>query len=134
MKTDNLIVIKALQPFRNVLGDSITKIEADIRSALGREEKRGENDPMKGVMIKDGEWKASASFKITRRNGETLQLPSNAAWAVLLCFGMRINELAKNADSEIQSTIPEICKSWIAEHYRGNKSTEPKAKDVAVIV
>lgn len=125
MKTDNLIIGKALKPFKSALGESFAKVEADIKSALGREEKKGENDPKQGVQLKDGDWKASASFKLVRKNGESLQLPPNAPWAILLCFGMRMNELAKSANSEIESSIPEICQVWVDEHKNKVKPLVP---------
>lgn len=110
MKTDNLIVEKALTPFKTALGDNMPKIIGDIKSLLGRVEK--------DIVIKDGDWKASASFKLSRRNGETVQLPANNPATILLCFGMRFVELAKNADCDIDCSIPEQCAAWVKEHSR----------------
>jgi hypothetical protein len=108
MKTDNLIIEKALAPFKLSLGDNMGKIINDIKALLGRVEK--------DIVVKDGEWKASAGFKLSRKNGETIQLPANNPATILLCFGMRIGELAKNADCSITAGIPSQCEAWVKEH------------------
>jgi len=108
MKTDNIVVEKALNPFKTAIGNSMPKIVGDIKSLLGRVDK--------DVVVKDGDWKASAGFKLSRRNGETVQLPANNPATILLCFGMRFNELAKNADCEIEASIPTVCEAWVKEH------------------
>ena len=118
MKTDNLIVEKALEPFKRSLGDSMPKIVGDIKSLLGRVDK--------DVIVKDGDWKASAGFKLSRRNGETVQLPANNPATILLCFGMRFTELAKNADCNIEAGIPSQCEAWVKEH-----KLQPKDKVAA---
>jgi hypothetical protein len=117
MKTDTLDIAKALTPFHKTLGDSLSKIVNDIKSVLGRA--GGENDKNVKIDLKD--WKASAGFKLSRRTGESLQLPPNSPATILLCFGMRMNELAKQAGSEIQASIPESCSAWVEEHKK-NKS------------
>jgi hypothetical protein len=109
MKADNLIVENAIVVFRTAIGETaFPKICNDIRSMLGRVEK--------DIVLKDGEWKAGASFKITRKNGETIPLPANNPATILLCFGMRMNELAKAGDFDCQAAIPTQCKSWVTEH------------------
>jgi hypothetical protein len=111
MKTENLIVEKAIAPFKNAIGDTaFPKVCNDIRSMLGRVEK--------DIVLKDGDWKAGASFKLSRKNGETIPLPPNNPATILLCFGMRFNELAKSADCEIEAGIPAQCKAWVTEHSR----------------
>lgn len=119
MKTDNLVVEKALEPFKRSLGDSMAKIVGDIKSLLGRVDK--------DVIVKDGDWKASAGFKLSRRNGETVQLPANNPATILLCFGMRFNELAKNADCGIEAGIPSQCEAWVKEHKITAKDVPVKA-------
>lgn len=109
MKFDNLIVETALAPFKTSIGDkSFPKICNDIRSLLGRVEK--------DIVLKDGDWKAGASFKLTRKNGETVQLPANNPATTLLCFGMRLNELGKAGGFEPTATIPKDCIAWVENH------------------
>jgi hypothetical protein len=116
MKTDNLIVEKAIAVFKTAIGETaFPKVCNDIRSMLGRVEK--------DIVLKDGDWKAGASFKITRKNGETIPLPANNPATVLLCFGMRMNELAKAGDFDCQAAIPAQCKAWVTEHSRKVETT-----------
>lgn len=117
MKLDTLDIATALNPFNTALGESKAKIVNDIKSLLGREEKRGQDEGSKqGIQVKLKDWKATAGFKLTRSTGESIQLPANNPATVLLCFGMRFNELAKNADSTIEAGIPANCEAWVTEH------------------
>lgn len=108
MKFDSLIVENALSPFRAAIGKNFDKICNDVRSLLGRVEK--------DIVLKDGEWKAGASSKLTRKNGESVQLPLNNPATTLLCFGMRLNELSKAGQFEAVAGIPKDCQSWVEQH------------------
>ena len=108
MKFDNLVIENALAPFKSSLGDNMPKIVSDIKAQLGRVEK--------DIKLTDGAWKASAGFKLSRKNGETVQLPPNNPATILLCFGMRFVELAKNADCSLTAGIPSVCEAWVKEH------------------
>ena len=112
MKIETLDISSALNPFNAVLGDAKQKIVNDIKSILGRAS--GKDDENVKVELKD--WKASAGFKLTRKTGESLQLPPNSPATILLCFGMRFNELAEKAGCGIEATIPKVCEHWIDQH------------------
>lgn len=108
-KLSNLIVSEALAPFENILGEVFPKIENDVKSMLGR--------------IKDNEiesnlkkWKATAGFKLKSSEGYTVQLAPNNPAVILLCFGMRLNEISEAGDFDVQATIPKACKAWVEEH------------------
>lgn len=107
-KLNNLNVSSALMPFKKSLGESFTKVEGDIKSMLGRLDK--------DIIAKAGEWKAGASFKLTSKEGYTLQLPLNNPAAQLLCFGMRANELADKGGMDVECTIPKNCEAWVEQH------------------
>lgn len=109
MKLDNLIVEKALAPFAKDIGEKhMPKIVNDVKAMLGRVEK--------DIKMTDGDWKASATFKLSRKNGEVVQLASNHPATVLLCFGMRLNDIAKNGEFEVTATVPKQCTAWIEQH------------------
>ena len=107
-------VSKAIAPFATVLGDNHDKIVNDIRAALGRWNK--------DAKLTEGEWKASASFKLTRKDGIAIQMPANNPAAILLAFGMRICELEKAGGFEIEATIPKNCEAWIQQHSIARKN------------
>ena len=115
MKVDSLNISDALNPFNSALGDSKAKIINDIKSILGRSS--GKDDENVKIDLKD--WKASAGFKLTRKTGESLQLPPNSPATILLCFGMRCNELAKSGGFKIEAEIPQVCETWVTEHKQG---------------
>lgn len=117
MKIDTLDISAALNPFNSALGDSKAKIVNDIKSILGRAS--GKDDENVKVELKD--WKASAGFKLSRKTGESVQLPPNSPATILLCFGMRFNELAKSAGCKVEADIPANCETWVNEH-KQNKS------------
>lgn len=107
----------ALAPFRKAIGNAFPKIVADCKSMLGRVEK--------DIVTKAGDWKASATFKLSSKEGRTVQLPLNNPAAQLLCFGMRFNELCKSAGNDVEATIPKNCQAWIEEHARNMKQEQP---------
>lgn len=115
MKTQTLNIEWALKPFTAALGDSMPKLVNDIRSMLGRVET--ENDG-KNVDLKTGDWKATSGFAIKRTDGTKIQLPPNNPATILICFGMRLNELAKAGDMVLEASVPEQCKAWVKEHTR----------------
>lgn len=119
MKIDTLDIGFALNPFNSSLGEAKPKIVNDIKSILGRAS--GKEDENVKIDLKD--WKASAGFKLTRKTGESLQLPPNSPATILLCFGMRFNELAKAANCKIEAEIPQVCEVWVNEH-KQNKSAQ----------
>lgn len=101
-----------LEPFRKAIGNCYDKIVADTKSMLGRVKEQE-------VTVKASAWKASAGFKLVSREGYTVQLASNNPCAILLCFAMRFNELARSAGCEIVATsIPKACEAWIEENSR----------------
>lgn len=113
MKTDSLDINRAIAPFAQAIGEiNLPKILNDIKSMLGRA--GGADD--KNVAIKLNDWKATSGFKLKRTTGETLQLPANNPATILLCFGMQMVVLAGNAECDIQSSIPNVCKAWVKEH------------------
>jgi hypothetical protein len=126
MKLDTLDISEALTPFNVALGDSKGKIVNDIKSLLGREEKRGETDPKQGITVKLKDWKATAGYKLTRTTGESIQLPPNSPATILLCFGMRFNELAKASETQVDASIPKACEHWVNDH-KQNKSAKVEA-------
>lgn len=130
MKLDTLDISNALKAFNDVLGDAKPKIVNDIKALLGREEKAGEADAKKGIQVSLKDWKASAGFKLTRKTGESLQLPANNPASILLCFGMRMNELAANADCEMSCTIPKNCEEWVNKHKQNRKQVEAQVESV----
>lgn len=106
-KFNNLNPEVAFKPFAAQLGDLMPKLTNDAKTMLGRLEKDLETKP--------GEWKATASFKLTSKEGHTLQLPPNNPLTILLCFGLRINELSKTGGMELVATIPKACTDWVAQ-------------------
>jgi hypothetical protein len=113
----------ALKPFAKAIGNPYPKIVADCKSMLGKVEK--------DIVTTQGEWKASASFVLSSKEGRKVQLPLNNPAAQLLCFGMRFNELCKSAGNEVEATIPKNCTAWIEEHSRNFKQGEKPAEVVA---
>lgn len=118
---DSLNPIIALQAFKGELGESFGKICADVKSQLGRWEK--------DLQLTKGEWKCSATGKLTRKDGQSVQMPLNNPASTLLRFGMRLNELAKAGSFEIIATMPKECEFWVNEH-RKNKSNVPTPEPV----
>lgn len=115
-KFNNLSPEVAFAPFASHLGKLLPKLTADTKAMLGRLEKDLETKP--------GEWKATASFKLSSKEGHTLQLPPNNPLTILLCFGMRINELAKVGGMAIQSSIPKACSDFITQEEMKLKASE----------
>lgn len=118
-KFNNLNPEIALAPFKAELGENYPKIVADVKSMLGRVEK--------DIVTKDSEWKASTTFKLSNKEGRTVQLPLNNPASILLCFGMRLNELSKNGVFDIQATIPKNCTAWVEQHKRNQHAGAPVA-------
>lgn len=114
-KLNTLDAELALAPFKDVLGNHFPKIVADVKSMLGR-------ITDKEVIAKPGSWKAGAKFKLTSKEGYTVQLPPNNPATILLCFGMRLNELAEVGVMDISATIPKNCEAWVDQH-RNTKAT-----------
>lgn len=121
-KLNNLNARTALAPFEVELGDSFDKIVNDVSSMLGRISD-------KEIIAKHGDWKAGAKFKLVSKEGYSVQLPPNNPATILLCFGMRICELATNGEFEVAATIPKVCRDWVAQH---RKNGEPVAVAVKV--
>ena len=107
-KLMNLDVVESLEPFRNALGKSFDKVVSDIKSILGREEKN--------MKVEQSDWKATARFQLKSKEGYTLQLPLNNPVSTLLCFGMRLNELAANGGFDVEADIPKNCLAWVEAH------------------
>jgi hypothetical protein len=108
-KLNNLNVELAIASFSDALGNDFDKIVNDIKSMLGRL-------PEKDLIAKQGEWKAGAKFKLTSKEGYAIQLPPNSPATVLLCFGMRLNELQEAGGFEAQADIPKNCQDWVNQH------------------
>lgn len=104
-KFNNLNPEACFAPFAKELGNLMPKLVNDAKTMLGRLEK--------DIATKSGEWKATASFKLTSKEGHSLQLPPNNPLTILLCFGMRLNELSKAGGFEAVATIPKPCAAWI---------------------
>ena len=110
---------EVLSPFADELGDQFDKIVRDVKSLLGRVEKDIETKP--------GQWKATAGFKLRAKDGHTVQLPLNNPASILLCFGMRLVELADNGGFDVNATIPKECMAWIEQH---KKTPAPAMSEV----
>lgn len=108
-KLNNLNPREVLSVFSVALGDSFDKIVNDVASMLGR-------ITDKEIIAKHGEWKAGAKFKLTSKEGYSVQLPPNNPATILLCFGMRLGELAHNGQFDVQADIPKMCVDWVAQH------------------
>lgn len=121
-KLTTLNVANAVAPFAKVLGKDFDKVVRDISSMLGR-------ITDKEIDVKHSDWKASAGFKLKAKDGYTVQLAPNNPASILLCFGMRLNELADNGSMEVEATIPKACESWVEQH-RASKlgETAPAVK------
>lgn len=105
----NLDVEVELSPFENSLGKSFDKVVGDVKAVLGRIQD-------KEIETKNSGWKATAGFKLKSRDGYTIQLQSNNPAVQLLCFAMRLNELAANGEFTVQADIPKNCVAWIEQH------------------
>ena len=108
-KLNTLDVFVALAPFEKACGDNFKKICYDVKSLLGNVK---ENE----IIAKQSGWKAGAKFSITSKEGYKVQLPANNPATILLCFGMRLNELAEAGTFEVQADIPKACQAWVAQH------------------
>lgn len=116
-KLNNLNVETALKPFKTELGNDFPKIINDVKSMLG-------NLPEKDLISKQGGWKASAKFSLSSKEGYKVQLPPNNPTTILLCFGMRLNELGEAGEFAPQADIPTACRDWISQHRKVSKPTE----------
>ena len=116
-KFNNLNPEVASKPFAAQLGDLLPKLTSDAKAMLGRVEK--------DIESKASEWKASATFKLRSSEGYTVQLPPNNPLTILLCFGMRINELAKAGGMEITASIPKQVSEFIEQQRIAAKLSTP---------
>ena len=107
-RLNTLNVSEAISPFERALGPDYNKIVRDIKSLLG--------NVAKDVTVKHGDWKASAKFKLTAKDGVSVQLPMNNPASIMLCFGMRLNEISVSGKFDIQADIPKECLAWVEKH------------------
>lgn len=117
-KLQTLNVSEAIAPFAKILGNDFDKIVRDIKSMLG-------DIKDKDVEVKLGEWKATAGFKLKAKDGHTVQLAPNNPATILLCFGMRLNELANNGSFDVEADIPKACIAWVEQHRKSKAILEP---------
>lgn len=117
---DSLDPFVALQSFKKELGDSFGKICADAKAQIGRWNK--------DVVLTKGEWKCSATGKLTRKDGQAVQMPLNNPISTLLRFGMRLNELAKAGSFDVTATIPKECEHWVNQHKIGATAIVERAR------
>ena len=120
---NNLNPEVALQPFRAELGEHYGKIVADVKSMLGRVEQ-------KELITTQTGWKISAKCKLTSKDGYAIQLPLNNAAAILLRFGMQLNELADAGKFEVHANIPKECQAWIEQHKQNKRDKSNEIKSI----
>lgn len=119
---DNLHLAIALKPFAQILGEHYGKIVADVSAMLGRvkaEELKTERK----------EWKISAKCVLSSSDGFKIALPLNNPAAILLRFGMNLNELSKSGEMAIQAEIPKVCQAWVEQHKLNKSNPAPKQDD-----
>ncbi len=126
-KINNLNVRAELSCFSDEFGPAFDKLVNDTAANVGRLEG--------SIVSKATGWSVGTKGRITSKEGHTLSLPLNAAWAQLLLFGMQINRIANNGSTDepvykmgIQADVPACCEVWAAkfkEEYLASLNEKP---------
>jgi len=126
-KINNLNIKAELDCFTDVFGPAFDKLVNDTSANVGR---------LEGTIVsKATGWSVGTKGRIVSKEGHTLALPLNAAWAQLLLFGMQINRIANNGSTDepkyemdIQADVPACCEVWAAkfkEEYLASLNEKP---------
>lgn len=110
-KINNLNVKLELGCFSDEFGPSFEKLVNDISANVGR---------LEGSIVSTATgWSVGTKGRIVSKEGHTLALPLNAAWAQLLLFGMQIQKIARNGSTDepkytmdIQADVPACVEVW----------------------
>lgn len=113
-KINNLNVRAELVCFSDEFGLAFDKLVNDTQANVGR---------LEGTIVsKATGWSVGTKGRIVSKEGHTLALPLNAAWAQLLLFGMQINRIATLGSTDepkyvmgIQADVPACCAVWAAK-------------------
>jgi hypothetical protein len=113
-KINNLNVKAELSCFSDEFGPAFEKLINDTSANVGR---------LEGAIVsKATGWSVGTKGRIVSKEGHTLALPLNAAWAQLLLFGMQITRIATNGSTDepaykmdIQADVPACCEVWAAK-------------------
>lgn len=85
-------------------------------------------------VVKIGDWKCGAGFKLRATDSRSLQLPPNNACTPLYYFALRINEVCVAGKFIVNASIPEVCVAFIEQsrikaHEQAKKNAELAKKD-----
>ena len=127
-KLNNLKASVFLTPFKNAVGNHFDKLCRDIDSKIGSLEK--------DIVTKSSGWKVGTKNRLVSKDGNTLQLPPNAKWTIIVNFGLELTALcvagsSRNDDGTIkydmavQAELPAEAVEWFTINY-----VQPAAKEV----
>jgi len=117
-KLGNLSPEIALRAFAVALGNEFAGICAVAKTKLGNWEK--------DIKSEVGDWKCSAKCVLVSKEGHKVQMPPNDAIAILLKFGMRLNEIAEAGQFDVDAEIPKDCSAYVDE-FRKRQADKSKA-------